>query len=213
MVNEKITIEKLIGENAVERTKTVMMKEVLLDEETHSLFNDVCDELNESEITDIELVEMINLLSHDLKSLISISLKNRNIGQLFRLKEYEEFILDCKSYDKNKENNFEKRFVNIKTVDYKKFLKKRILTREEIESLIGLVVKKSGLESLSYKEKHETYSGDNEYLKSLVKAHKILSGSKHTQVRSEIKLNVNKILLKNVLINLKEYNCNAKIGK
>ena len=213
MEKEEITIEKILGSNAKEKTQQKMMQEILFDNETKSLFDDVCEEIYQSDITDVELVEMIKLLPHDLKSLLTMSVKNRQIGQLFRQTEYEEFIVDVKEFDDKGNNEFEKRYSNIREVDFKKFLKKRILTREEIEFLINEVVKKSGLEQLSYKERHETYSGENVYLLTLIKAHKKLTESKHTQARSKIKAKVNAILLKKVLEDIKKFNNTTVIEK
>lgn len=213
MEKEEITIEKVFGSNAKEKTQQKMMQEILCDDETKTLFDAVCEEISQSDITDVELVEMIKLLPHDLKSLMTMSVKNRHIGQLFRQDEYDEFILDIKAFDDKCNNEFEKRYSNIREVDFKKFLKKRILTREEIEFLINEVVKRSGLEQLSYKERHETYSGENVYLLTLIKAHNKLIESKHTQARSKIKAKVNAILLKRVLEDIKKFNNTTVIEK
>ena len=212
MSEEILTMENLMGSNARERINNVMMQEILVDEETKVLFDEFCEEIAESDLTDVELVEMIKVFPHNLKTLLAANVKNRDIDKLFRQAEYDEFILDFKSIDKKGENGFEKRYSKIRTVDFKKFLKKRILTREEIEFLISEVTKKSGLVNLSYKESHETYSGPNVYLVGLIKAHKSLSESKQTQARRKITEIVNKILLRNVLQEVREFN-NANVIK
>lgn len=212
MSEEILTIENLMGSNARERINNVMMQEILTDEEAKVLFDELCEEINESDLTDLEFIDMIKVFPHNLKSLIAMNIKNRDIDKLFRQAEYDEFILDLKSIDKKGENEFEKRYSKIRVIDYKKFLKKRILTREEVEFLISEVTKKSGLVNLSYKEKHETYSGPNMYLVSLIKAHKTLSESKHTQARKKIAEIVNKILMRDVLEKVREFN-NANVIK
>ena len=205
MSEEILTIENLLGSNARERINYVMMQEIL--------FEELCGEISESDLTDLEFVEMIKVFPHNLKMLLAANIENRDIDRLFRQKEYEEFIMDVKNIDDNGDNEFEKRYSKIRTADFKKFLKKRILTREEIEFLIVEVTRKSGLVNLSYKEKHETYSGSNMYLVSLVKAHKTLSESKHSQARRKIAEMVNKILLKNVLGKVREFNNKNVITK
>ena len=199
----------MLGENWRENINRHRLAEFISDKEIKTLFNNVCAEINESMISDFELVNLIKITPYVIGISIIFNIKNRDTERLtFMLHDcyYNEFINDVKTVNKKGVSAFQRRFESIKLNNAQKFLDERLLSREELEILIRKVIQKSKLDDSSYAVTHETYNGDNKYLSLLVKAHLSLTNPRHGQINYQIMNKIKYIHLKNLLNNLKEYN-------
>lgn len=211
--NEKNVIN-MFGKDWREKLNQSRLAEFITDAEIRTLFDEVCDEINESMITDYELIELVKVLPHVIGVSIISNIKNRdreNLMSLLTACYYDQFIKDVSSVDDNGVSAFEKRFEKISRTNIDYFINERMLTREELELLIIKVTKKSNLKDKSYSATHEKYSGDNKYLKLLVKAHNSLTRTRNYEIRKEILQKTKLSQIKNIIKRIREYNKSVNI--
>ena len=190
-----------------EKLVTLRIAEFASDEETKSLFFDVCTQLSQSDITDEELIDFIKTLPYCMSVAIINSVENRNkakLSKMLRAKFYDEFIKSVNTVDKKGVSQFEKRVAVIGGGKVDRFYGERLISLEEIESLIRLVVDKSDLEDKSFKNTRFTYNGDNKYLRMLVRVRAQLINKYKSQgeIIEKTKLKV----LSDLLYKVKRYN-------
>lgn len=200
------TVE-FITQKDMEKLVALRIAEFASDEETKSLFFDVCTQLSRSDITDEELIDFIKPLPYCMSVAIINSVENRNkmkLSKMLRAKFYDEFIKSVNTVDKKGVSQFEKRVALIGGGKVDRFYGERLISLEEIESLIRLVVDKSDLEDKSFKNTRFTYNGDNKYLRMLVRARAQLMNKYKSQgeIIEKTKLKV----LSDLLYKVKRYN-------
>lgn len=210
MENQNEIIEHMFGKGYKEKMIRTLMETELTDEELNELFFVLCDEINSSMITSLELVELIKVLPHNL-SLLLINkqeiLDKNELDAILRVVEYDEFVKDMNTFVRKDVSKFEVRF------NCSLERKGRILTCEEIETLINKVIKKSNIEDKSFKNTHYEYDGDNKYLKLLVKARKAVIKRDNSKSFGEMYAKHKKEQLKKLIKKMKEYNVGVEIGK
>lgn len=204
-MERKFTLEEMFGENYLEIIHQSMIDELFLSENMKKRFYQVCEAIDASSITDVELVKMLYVLPYEITVTIFEELKNRDSDELISLYDsfiYDQFIRDSIKMDKMGITNFEKRFIK---QSENKALKERLLTRYEVETLIHIVSKKEGLGSASYDVTHYSYLGGNRYLKLLIKANKRLVTLNNYPSHNKIFESIKQTLLNWVLDDLKKY--------
>lgn len=208
MENQKEIIEQMFGKDYKEKIIDSLMR-TELDIETNMLFVELCDEINSSMITSIELINLIKVLPHNLCLLVIDKQKvldENELSMLLRTVEYDEFIKDVNTFVGKDISKFEIRYAS--DLEQKD---RRILTCEEIECLINKVINKSYIEDKSFKNTHYDYDGDNKYLKLLVKARKAVMKRDNTKSFGEMYSKHKKEQLKKLIKKMKEYNVGVEI--
>lgn len=208
MENQKEIIEQMFGKDYKEKIIDSLMR-TELDIETNMLFVELCDEINSSMITSIELINLIKVLPHNLCLLVIDKQKvldENELSMLLRAVEYDEFIKDVNTFVRKDIPKFEIRYAS--DLEQKD---RRILTCEEIECLINKVINKSYIEDKSFKNTHYDYDGDNKYLKLLVKARKAVMKRDNTKSFGEMYAKHKKEQLKKLIKKMKEYNVGVEI--
>ena len=208
MENQEETINQMFGENYKKKMTQSLAETELTDKELNELFFALCDEINSSMITSLELVELIKVLPHNLCLLLINKqeiLDKDELSAILRSVEYDEFVKDMNTFVRKDVSKFEVRFNS--DLDQTG----RILTCEEIECLINKVLKKSNIEDISFKNTHYDYDGDNKYLKLLIKARKTLSKRNASTAFKEMYFKRKKELLRNLLTKMKKYNVGIEI--
>ena len=86
-----------------------------------------------------------------------------------------------------------------------KFLRKRLLTRYELELLFIMTSKRTEIKGLSYKEKHE-YKGEDIFLRQLSCAHASLTEPRQSKARHNTLNNIKINLMLDVISLFKNLN-------
>lgn len=213
MNSDKTTAEYLFGEDYKQKILNNYMREFINDEETQALFDELCFELSESLLSDVEIIEKIKILPYNMAFSVMHNIKNRDVEVLNRLMRdlyYEEFLREVDLIDNKGENAFEFRYskfrANILGKLSSRFLDKRVLTREELQVLISIVESKTGEKMRLEMHDHEFYKGDNKYCIELVKAHSIMAKVDVANVRRKIIDNNKKHYLRKIIQDLKQNN-------
>ncbi len=213
MNQDKTSAEYVLGKDYKEKVLKNYMREFLNDDETQALFEELCFELGDSCLSDIELLEKIKILPYNMAYSVIHNIRGRDAETLMGLLRdsyYDEFIQAVDCVDDNGENAFEFRYLRFRANILKKlsskFLDKRVLTREELQVLITAIETKTceklGLE----KHDHEFYKGDNKYCIELVKAHSIMVRVDVANVRRKIIENNKKHYLRKIIQEIKQNN-------
>ena len=207
MENQNEIIVQMFGKDYKEKLIDSLMR-TELDMETNNLFVELCDEINSSMITSIELINLIEALPHNLCLLVIDKQKvldGNELSMLLRTVEYDEFIKDVNTFIRKDISKFEIRY----TSNFEK--DRRILTCEEIECLINKVIKKSNIEDKSFKNTHYEYDGDNKYLRLLVKARKAVIKRDNSKNFKEAYAKHKKEQFQKLIKKMKEYNAGVEI--
>ena len=210
MENQEEIINQMFGKDYKEKIIDSLMR-TELDIETNKLFVELCEEINSSMITSIELINLIKVLPHNLCLLVIDKQKvldENELSMLLRAVEYDEFIKDVNTFVRKNISKFEIRYAS--NLDQKD---RRILTCEEIECLINKVINKSNIEDKSFKNTHEEYDGDNKYLRLLVRVRQAVKKRDNSKIFAEIYTKHKKEKLQKLIKKMKEYNLGVEIEK
>ena len=203
---EENSIERLFGKNAKEKMLQVQIEEFATDDKTKELYNELCDMVNDSDLTNKDLIDLVLNLPYNMGYAVLAKAKSEreNIISEYREQLFQEFLQDAKDVSKNGVSKFERRFLT-KPSNIEKFLKDRILTRYELEMLFDKISKYTHLKDLSYKEKHE-YKGEDKLLRQLSSAHSVLTNPKQSRARNNLFNTVKQSLLKETIVKIKTLN-------
>ena len=202
------SIERLFGENVLEKMLQIQIDEFATDCETKALFNELCDMIRVCNLNNKELIELVLNLPYNMAYAVLAKNKNgrENIISEYREQLFQEFLRDAKDVSKKGVSKFERRFLT-QSSNVDKILKDRILTRYELEVLFNKISNNSHLKDLSYKEKHE-YKGDDMLLRQLSSAHEVLTNPKQSRARNKLFNKLKQTLLVETILKLKTLNIN-----
>ena len=84
---EENSIERLFGKNAKEKMLQVQIEEFATDDKTKELYNELCDMVNVSDLTNKDLIDLVLNLPYNMA--YAVLAKNKN-GRESLISEYRE---------------------------------------------------------------------------------------------------------------------------
>ena len=210
-MEEKVTIEQMFGPNVREQMLEIRIKEFVDNEQTNKLFNELLELINNTQISNKEIVEIVSNLPYNIAYAVLKSVK-RDVEDLIGIYQemiFQDFLKDARDISKRGVSSFERRFLT-QPSSVEKILKSRMLTRYELELLFGKIKKYSHLKGLSYEEMR-FYDGEDKLLCQLSAANAVLTNPKQSKARNKMFNKVKDILLSETIKRFTEIDCNINI--